>query len=239
MTNTDLRTGRFTASVLDLSITPRHRVARPPVVYCHGVNGNAAQPVESTLPGALSVLRALSRRGYPIVAPTLNALWDNATGQARINDALTWARANLGASNAPAILVGTSHGGGSALHYAATNPTLVSCVVVMVPALDWQALRVSNVLNLRASIDTAWGVVYPDALPVGANPAERTAALAGKPIQMWTASDDPVSENHATFAAALGMKVTSYSVGALGHSEAAVIAVNPDTVAAFVQANGG
>lgn len=237
MTSTALQTGRFTAGVPDLTIHPRRRVARPPVVYLHGINGGAVQPLTPTTPGELQVLRELSKLGFPIVAPTIDAFWGNATGEARVNAALAWARANMGATSAPAIIVGTSHGGGSALRYAAGNPTLVACVVVMVPALDFQALRVANTIGLRGSLDVAWGATYPAALPVGANPAERTADLAGMPIQMWTASDDPVSENAATFAAAPGMTVDARNVGALGHSAAAVTAVDEAAAAVFVQAN--
>lgn len=232
MTATSLATGRSTAAALDLTVTPRHRVARPPVVYFHGVNGDASQPMSSAV---LVILRALAAHGFPIVVPTISAYWDNATGQTRIANALTYARASLAATADPAILVGASHGAGSALHWAAVNPTLVAAVVGIIPAIDYQAIRVADTAGLRASIDTAWGVTYPAALPVGANPSTRTADLQAIPIQLWTASDDAVSANASTFDTALPLCTTT-SVGALGHTETAIAAVTAADVVAFVQA---
>lgn len=227
--------GRFTSGLVDWVWQPRHRTARPVVVYCGGMNGNP-----HGIPGdadTSKMLRTLIEKySFSVVCPQLDATWGNATGRSRIADAVTWARANLVGTNDPIVLIGGSHGGGSAINYAATNPTLVACIVLAIPAIDYQALRVNNpMFDVRGSIDLAFGVTYPAALPVNSNPALRTAAVSGIPIQIWTASDDPISINHAAFSAAVGAE--THNLGALGHTGAAIAAIDGDAVALFAQQN--
>lgn len=231
MTTFMIGEGSFTAAVQDARWLPHHRVARPPVVYCQGLYA----PMDQTAITAIAnTLRAILSYGFSIVVPNLLGYWGNATGNSRIIDALAYARANLGATNAPAIIVGASHGAGSAMRFTAQQPAMVSAVVGIIPALDYQQLRVNDPLGLgiRSSIDAAFGVTYPAALPALTSPMTRTAELSAKPIQLWTASDDPVSVNHATFSAAVGAE--THNLGALGHSDAAMAAVDHAAVAAFV-----
>jgi S-formylglutathione hydrolase FrmB len=173
--------------------------------------------------------------GFSVVAPSIGTLWNNATGQQRIADALAYARSALGATSAKAIFLGTSMGGFSALSWAAMNPTLVKAVYAFLPVVDLQAVRVSNVLGLRSYVDAAWGVTYPAALPAGANVYGRAADLAGIPIRIWSASNDNVSENVAGFVAATG--ATHTNLGAVGHTDAALAGIDAAAVAEFVRQN--
>lgn len=229
-----LGTDRFTSLASDLVWTPRIQgPARPPIVFLSGLNGNP-EDVLADQNGRL--VTPLVEAGFTAVVPDTDAFWGNEVGATRIMDALSYARNTLGCSNDPAILIGGSMGGGSALLWAAQNPSLVSCVVVFIPAVDFQALRVNNpMFNVRGSIDTAWGVTYPAALPTGADPATRANDLKYTKVQMWTASDDPISVNHAAFSATVGAE--THNLGALGHTTAAVLAVDPVAVAAFVVKN--
>lgn len=232
-----IMTGRATAGVLDAVAAPRHRVGRPPVIHLNGVNGNGAQPW-TVNGGMLAIIKALVANGFVVISPTVSAFWGNAAGEQRVDDALAWARAEFGCSDEPGITLGASHGAGSSLRYMMNHPDHVACAVTIIPAGDFQALRDTDplALGLRASIDTAYGVVYPAALPAGTNPADRAADLAGKPIQMWKASDDPVSVNMDTFCAQLS-DCELHNVGATGHTETSIAAVPPQAVVDFVQAH--
>jgi alpha-beta hydrolase superfamily lysophospholipase len=137
-------------------------------------------------------------------------------------------------------VIGWSHGASVAIQYAAANPTTVKWMVLGIPALDLQYLRVTDtvegIVGLRASIDAAWSVTYPAALPANASPMDRAAGLSGVPALMFTASDDDISTNHATWRSAHG-NTTHVNLGALGHTLAALLAIDTDTVVNFVDAN--
>lgn len=232
--NRSLSTGRFTAALSDIVQDPHWRVTRPLAVYCHGGTADATQAAGIGLAAVPGILAPITRMLHPVVAPSLgSAHWGNATARTRIGDAITWGTANRNVAG-PVVLVGTSMGVTAALNYAADNPGAVACVVGIIPAIDLQAIRVADTNGARAGIDTAYGVVYPAALPTGSNPAARTAEL-DIPIQLWTASDDAVSANAPAFATATGAVVND--VGALGHDNDAVAAVDPNIVAAFIAAS--
>lgn len=229
--NRSLAPSRFTAALPGIVQDPHWQVTRNPVVYCHGGSADCTQAAGSGLPAVPAVLEPITRALHPILAPTLGtAHWGNTTARTRIGDALTWATANRDTAG-PAVLIGTSMGAAAALNYAADNPGDIACVIALIPAIDLQAIRVADTGGARAGIDTAHGVTYPAALPAGSNPATRTAEL-DLPIQLWTASDDAISVNAATFATATGADIND--VGALGHDNDAIAAVNADTVASFI-----
>ncbi len=221
--------GRATASTPDAYFTKPGSSGKAPVVYMTGVTGPAADLADLTI---RPLLEALTDRGYTIVAPTSVITYGNATGLSRIDDALAWARDDLGCSDGSAVLIGASEGAADCLTYAYTYPDRVAGVIGMIPVLDLQALRVSDVLNGRALIDTAWGVTYPAALPSAADPADHTTELSEVRHQLWVATDDGVSENYAAFSAASGADLRT--VGALGHTLAAMAAADVDSMRRFV-----
>lgn len=219
-------TGRLTASQTDAIFLPHHPDRDlPAVVYLHGNAGSGSD----ALVFGTDVLARLAGLGFVCVAPTAAHNWGNATGDSRIDDAVTAARAR-GASGRPPVFVADSHGAPWALTYATDHP--VTCVVARVPAIDLQAIRVADTLSLRASIDLGWGVTYPAALPAAANPAVHTTELAQVHQQLWYASDDAVSANVATYATAVGADLRS--VGALGHTAAAIAAADADAMVRFI-----
>lgn len=222
--------GRFTSGQQDLYIEGRYRITRRPVVYCHGASGSGYPTANTSVD---PIIKAIAREGFTVLVPYIALLWSNATKDTRIADALTWGRANLACSSADPLVVGVSMGGGAALHYAANHAT--AGVVGIIPAIDYQAIRVADTSGLRAGIDTAAGVTYPAALPAGFNPSTLTASLTTTPIQLWTASNDAVSANAATFATAVGADL--HDVGALGHTDAAIAAADIPTIISFLAAH--
>lgn len=167
------------------------------------------------------------------------ATWGNSTAISRAAAGRT-AVQTAGAASGKVGLVGVSMGGGLAINYAKSALANVSWIILVIPALDQQYARVQDtvegIAGLRASIDAATGVTYPAALPANQNPIDNAAAITSIPILMFVCSDDDVSTGYATFAANHG-NCTTVQLGALGHTEAAVSAVNVDTVVAFIDAH--
>jgi predicted alpha/beta hydrolase family esterase len=229
----------MTTSQLDTYFKPRIRnTSLPPTLYLHGAGGNAAEAVGA---GGLDAVRTLLREvaavGYNITTPTATQLWGNSTAISRTTDAITWNRSNLGSTNNPVVIIGASHGGTCALRYISDNPGDVACAVLVIPAVDMEDIRNTDVLGLRDDIDAAWGVTYPAPLPAGANPAQNTADYLGVPLQIWYATDDPVCSPSSVTAFATATGAEIHSVGNLGHSNAAIAAVDTQQVIDFIAAN--
>lgn len=232
-----VKTGRFTAAVKDAVCRPvdLSPAGHTVVAYGHGGGNTATEAIGAWgLPAMGTLVHTLAAAGLTVVAPTATLLWGNSTDQTRRTTAITWARTNARGSSAPVVLIGASMGSTSSLLYAADHPAEVAAVIGVIPAVDIQAIRVADTFGLRASIDAAWGVTYPAALPAGADPAARVADFDGIPIQLWYANDDPASVNIGTFAAAVGADL--HDVGALGHTAAATAAVDAAAVLAFISA---
>jgi dienelactone hydrolase len=228
-----LSASRFTVGQVEAYLAPRiYQPNRRVVVYCHGAGANGAEIVGGTLVPAVRILmRVLVNAGYIVVAPTQTNLWGNPTSDSRMDDAVTWARANLAASSEPPVIVGASHGACCSMLYDTDND--VACQVMLIPALDTQYLRVNSPVEgiaVRAPIDAAWGVTYPAALPAGANPIDLTPQ---SPVQIWAASDDDISTNVQSWATTHGQEF--HNVGALGHSDASIAAATPASVLTFIQ----
>lgn len=215
-----------------LILRPRRRVRREPVIFCGGMNN---LPRVALTASYLKTLRKFVEHGFAVHVPYLAATWNNAAGQTSLNRAA--AQLKVEASDPAAtrvILVGASHGAGSAIRHAQAFPSAVACVVGTVPALNWGYLRTSDALNigLRAALDAAWGVVYPAALPAGVDPSTRITDLT-VPTQLWVASNDLVSSGWENYAARPNVEVRQ--VGALGHTDAAIAAWDPNAVLEFVE----
>ena len=230
--------GRFTAGVVDL--TMRQRQLTPgmaPVVYCAGTNASATSANNlETLSGVRRILRHLAGLGYPVVAPTATNLWGNATNQARITDAVTYAETNMAATG-PAVLIGHSQGGLAALSWAMNNPADTACVIGLLGAVDLNDIRDDDDAGQRDDIDAAYGVTYPAALPAGVNPADRAAEFQTIPTQWWYANDDALVDTPTVTAFAATAGTDLHDLGALGHTNTAILAVDLGALTTFVEAN--
>lgn len=232
-----LSSGRFSTGLVDAFLAPRIRKARPPVIYCHGLNGTGAQGVGGQgLPAVAALLSALAADGWPVVAPSTGNTWGNDAGLVRVAAAAAWARAHLGATADPAVVVGVSMGGTTALRWAYETPEDCAAAVVILPALDIEWIRANDPEGIdgTASIEAALSLGPSDPVPESADPARFAPDLA-MPIQLWTASDDDVSHGAASFAATTGAQ--HHDLGPLGHSNAAVAAVDHAAVVEFVAAH--
>lgn len=227
---------RAIASLEDAFLVPRLRPYGKPVMYLHGASATASEIVGSTATASIRLINeAIARAGFAVGAVTATQLWGNATSVARLTSGRDWIVDTHLAQDTPVALVGVSHGTAWAFAYAASNPSLVSAIVGILPIADVENVRDTDLGGFRSDIDTAWGITYPTALPTAGNPLLNTATLAAIPMQLWYANDDPYSTGIADFATSVGAELRD--VGALGHTDAAIAAVPIPDVVAFVAAN--
>ena len=83
-------------------------------------------------------------------------------------------------------------------------------------------------------IDAAHGVTYPTALPAGYDPAANAGSITSGVWQFWYSTDDAISANVSTLATAISADL--HSLGAMGHTDAAIGAVDIAAAIAFVEA---
>ncbi len=144
------------------------------------------------------------------------------------------------------ILIGASMGMLSISRYAMEHPTKVAGMVGLIPAIDIEDLRTRDALGTRSMINTAWSLPVGSYIggsdqtpvPTRGKPLDSAnlAAVAAIPTPLWGASDDTVATAAAVAAyAAARANVVTHNVGALGHTDAAVRAVDPADVLAFCQ----
>lgn len=237
MSQGSLDTGRIVAATKDAIVRPNRPNAKRPVLFFHAAAAGAAQAVglEATfLPSCEKIVSAIADQGFTVACVTGQDKWGNATAMSNAVSALAYLRGTLGQSAAAPIVVGTSMGSAAALRYAALNP--VACVVGILSIPDLSNTYSNNLGGNQANIASAWGVVAPAALPAGADPnRDHRTALAGKPMQLHYATDDAYSTNITAFAAATGAQTKS--LGATGHTDAAVSAADRAAILSFVHAN--
>lgn len=235
MIQASLNFGRATASIQDAIVSPRLYPFRNPTLYLHGVGSAASEAMGAITPSVGPIIAAIADARFPVGATTAPFTWGNTTGRNQTTDVANWLRNVHLATSDGLILIGASHGTTWAFNYAVANPGTVACIVALLPIADLTAVRDGDILGLRAGIDAAWGVSYPTPLPVASDPMQNTAALSSIPIQLWYAPDDPVSVNIASFASSTGAELNS--VGALGHSDAAIAAADISSIVSFIRTN--
>jgi pimeloyl-ACP methyl ester carboxylesterase len=129
----------------------RARGALPTLVLLHGIGASAASflPLIPRLLPQVRRLVALEYPGHGFSPEPTSELTPNA-----LLDAVTEALDGL--LEEPAIVVGNSLGGATALHYAVTRPRQVTGLILLSPAgarsteEEWRALRASFDLRSRA-----------------------------------------------------------------------------------------
>jgi pimeloyl-ACP methyl ester carboxylesterase len=141
-----------------------------------------------------------------------------------------------GAAVAPMVHIGASMGNINTLRYAWKHPNRVAAYVGIIPSLDTQQIR-DLIPSSRADQDAAYGIVYPAPIPaesggVPLNPFTFADELEC-PILVLAASNDAIvsfATAQAFVAAAqsgASGDATLINLGALGHTDAAMVAAVP------------
>lgn len=236
---------RYNAAELAVTMLPTNWKADgtvPAVIFCHGYSQDETTPYLSQLTGQVPLLNRLADK-YPVVVGSQGStagLWGNDTMMTFISNTRTVMQgATVGAKAGKVILVGVSMGGLGILNWAKANPTLVAGVIIIIGVIDPEDIRANDRGGLAAALNTQYGGLYVDSTQkANKNPAYMATqgAYTNIPIQIWYDTNDLIIPQSitTTFATNNGANTNIYSVGALGHTEAAVQAVNLDTMMAFV-----
>lgn len=242
-------------SVLSVGRLYKPDATRMGVLYIHGAGEAAESPFTGSnvnKTGEYAIMAALAAAGYPVLSCDLGVpaagitnanAWGNPNCLTRIGQAITYlqgAGEYRGAKTGKVLLLGVSMGNCGAVNYAAANPSNVAGIVSIIPVWDVEDIRTNDRGSYRASIGSAHGVTYPTALPAGRNPKDNAASLNGVvPYKCWYAADDTIAIASAAIAGAAAAGGAAVDVGNLGHSNAAVVAVDPLAVVSYFDSLGG
>lgn len=237
---TSYSVGTVNASEACLIYRPKFppTAAKRGIVYCHGNAGTAAEPLTA---GGRDLIRGLVNAGHIVAATDLGGLstWGNDTVISRITDLKNYLLGTLGTKPGGVVLAGQSMGGLAALDWAAANPTLVSCVVGLLPVVNLTDVHDNNRGGYQASIDAAYAGGYTEAT-YGAthNPTTmaNAAKYAGMPLRIFYGDTDTIvlPSTVTAFATATGATATSLSGG---HADATVAQLDVPTTVSFVEAH--
>lgn len=196
------------------------------LIFCHSGGGSYSDVLTLTKTAAL--VRKVVESGYTLYSATWgNQYWGNDASLTLLNNAIT----AIGSPSQVGFIT-TSQGSCLANRYAKANPTKVKAIASFLPAFDLDDLRVNDRNGARALIDAAYGVVYPAALPVGVNTALDQLPC---PSLYGYSTDDPYVPTSVIelFSKNQSKESNRYSLGALGHTDAAIGAISKNEVAAF------
>ena len=227
--------GRFVEGEGDTVFRPRRVRATPLVVYCHPSGGGSAR---AALPETAEhrFLSALAARGFFVVAPDLGGpseTWGNDLAVHKIQQVIDRARRPGRIRADEVLLVGNSMGASDMLAFAHRGSTPVRALVAIAPVSDLAGLRALGADDLRANIDAAWSVSWPDPLPAGADPVEYLPSLAGQRLLAFFASDDPLVPPASVMQLAAVIGGAAVDLGPVGHATA-IAHVPVDHVGAFL-----
>jgi pimeloyl-ACP methyl ester carboxylesterase len=204
--------------LLSSRLTPRDGTAKG-VLFAHGSGG--------TFHTALGIpaIPEVARSGFVVLSGDLGGgvTYANNATMTRMDEAVAYLRSGNRASTGKLSLIGSSMGAANVLGWARTHISEVERIALLIPVVDVEDVRANNRGAEQAGIEAAWGgnAAWQAARPTR-NPIEYAAALAGIPIKCWYATDDSIvmPSRVQAFADASGAKLSS--MGAVGHSAAAV-----------------
>jgi pimeloyl-ACP methyl ester carboxylesterase len=206
------------------------------VIYCHGANGSATTCRDYSNIGELHLVNAIAEV-FPVLSIDAGGAtpWGNGTAVARVDDAIDYGQGTLGWESGTVLLVAASMGAVTALNYTMAHPTKVAAVVGIIPVVDVNDVVTNNRAGLAAGVNTAYGGTYSEVTDgPTSNPANYAASMT-VPTHLFYSSDDTTAIPSAvTDYAAAAANVTATSLGALGHTQAAIDAAPREQILHFL-----
>lgn len=229
--------GRYAASEQDVFVASQAGLGAGVrgVLYFHGAGGSATNCRDYANIGELHLINALAEV-FPVLSIDAGGTqnWGNATGVARAGDGRTHLQGTRAAKAGTVLVVGASMGAVTALNYAKANPTHVAAVVGLIPCVDLNDMVTNDRGGLASNINTAYSTYSEATHGPTSNPANYAASLS-VPTQLYYASDDTTAIPGAVTAFDTACaSATAISVGALGHTQAAIDAAPRDDILRFL-----
>jgi Dipeptidyl aminopeptidases/acylaminoacyl-peptidases len=177
------KSGVIAAGENHVEIQPKTQpaVQLPGVLHVHGAGGSALTALQWYDNGKPHASNTLADAGYTSVSADLGGpqTWGNSVATNLITTAKNYLQTLPHVKPGKVVLYGQSAGGLAALNWAAANPTLVSCIVMVVPVINLTDIKVNNRTGYAALVDAAYGGAYSEAVH-GATRNPKTMASAGK-----------------------------------------------------------
>lgn len=169
----------------------------PIALYCHSAGQDATEPLRPVLPPYTPnstttdrLIRAVAEAGYLVVAADLGLkLWGDDTQLSRVTEAVAYAR-SVGGRSGPLQILGFSMGGMCAFAWTRANPSEVASICAFVPAVDLNDFVVNNRAGQAASVNSAFGGAYNDAVHGPTHSPVQFASQIPCPVDLWHSPDD-------------------------------------------------
>jgi hypothetical protein len=230
-------TGRYAASQKDVYLSQPSVTGVRGVIYLHGANNDGTACRDYNNAGELHLVNAIAEF-FPVLSidaagPTA---FGNSAAVTDVGSAVTYAQGTLGWKSGTVLLVGGSMGFITAMNYTKANPTKVGCVVGVIPGIDLNDVVTNNRGGFAAAVNTAYGGTYSEVTNGPTSNPVNYAASITTPIRLFNASDDALAVPSTVAAFTAGCaSATATSVGALGHTQAAIEAAPRDQILAFLK----
>lgn len=227
------------ASATRSVIAPLQRIGRPPLTYGHGAGNTPLELLGAVLPSIRPMMTELTRDGWNVGCWEHAQDWANPADDTANDTTATWLIDTYGSVAGKRVAVGGSMGACSQVGYASRYPENVACVVGFIPALDLDWLRDNDFSGAAAVIEAAWGIGPSDPLPTGANPV--TVAPVVPQMHLYSSDDaftvgEPGNPSRfLEWAAQYDDLIEVVDLGPLGHSDAAIQAVDVAAVREFIR----
>lgn len=163
----------------------------------------------------------LHERGFCVLAADMGgpAVWGNDTARGALANWWAYAKALLGVKTDKLVGIGWSMGNIAQATWAADNPSQVAALVGLTPVANLKDIRDANRNGYAASINAAYGGAAAfDAARATRDPAARAPELAGLPMKVYRASDDPICTPATVDAYAATTGAATVNLGAVGHN---------------------
>jgi len=241
---TSYSVGTVVAAEAAVEIRPKYvtNPAKPGVLYVHGAGSDATYCIVPTASQS-TLTNKITREGYLGFSGDNGgaATWGNPTSITRLTTAKTHLQTTMGASSSGVVLVSGSMGGLNSLAWAAANPTLVSCIVSVIPVINVTDIVTNNRGGYAASINAAYSGGWSEAT-YGATHNPSTLAATGVfdniPMLLFYGLTDTLClpEHTEAFAATVGSNVELVPIND-GHTFTTYDLVNHDQAVAFIKAH--
>lgn len=200
----------------------RPEAGKYPVLLMHGMGGNARSWLNATSVNAARWTKMMALAGFNMMTVSAGDGFGAPSESADMEVMRNWAATNMPwCDSSKLVIVGMSMGHMNALGYRRDHPTKVAGILGIMGAVDITAARVAdNPPGVRAGTDTAWGVVYPAALPADALFMAQAPTLKGIPYRMYGSTADTIALAADAQAFATAMEGEWIAAGAGAHGDA-------------------
>jgi len=234
------QTGRVTAGQVDTIWRPRTpRKGKCGVILLPGSDNPRAYVDGVIQPASMRMAAAIAGEGIPcITSDFYNNSWGKDLTMTAITNAWTVLKAAFPLMRTDKVcLFGASMGAAAAARWSQLNPTSTAAVVGLIPAWSMK-YEYQNVPAIATAIEAAWGFSGIGSYPAAADLLTNAPAAAGIPTLTGYATDDTIALPTGVQAYNTAVGGTLVSLGATGHTDAAIAAMPLTTLTQFLVANG-